>query len=762
MKKGASLSLSEILLISSLLLVAPTFGSEVRRSVLSDPYVSGNWKDHGSTNNSSATLIKGQSINVMTIADFKIADTVCIGQNVAIQNLSTGGSSYYWNFCSGNLLNTPIGQNLGNQGNLNKPVYVIIVKDGVDCYSFITNLGDGTLTRNYYGSSFSNQPLSSVNLGNFGILPVSIESIQIKKSNGNWIGLINGGMHSNNFFRLNFGNSLKNIPVATDLGNISSVLNVPHTLYTFQENGNWYSFVANFGSNSVVRLSFGNSLANSPTGVDLGRIGAINGPVGLFPIQDNDGMWYLFVVNRSDNTISRLKFGNSLTNKPTGVNLGSISSLNLPRSITILRDCGQILGFVVNEGTNDLVRLTFPNGITSIPVGVSLGNIASFEFPHHISEVFRENDALYALITNVNNNTLSRIYFPGCTDSSIPSSKLQNPPLTTYNKPGIYNIHLVVDEGLPSQANVCKQIVVIGPPIVTIVTSNPTAICAGDQVTLIASGATKYSWSNGLGASKSITVKPTLNTTYTLKGTIAGCTGTTSSTVIVNPSPTVTISTSADPICAGTSATLTASGATSYLWDNNLGTTNPITVKPGSTATYTITGTTAGCTGTAKKTVTVNQNPTASSTISNGQMVINAMNGTPPYQYSINGTDFQLSGTFTGLQESEYKIYIKDLNNCTASIMVTNWDGIITIPNFFTPNNDGFHDTWEIKGIQNYPDATIQVFDRFGKLLTTYKGSDTGWNGIYKNTPLPSDDYWYVVKLGNNINALKGHVTLKH
>ena len=694
-----------------------------------------------------------------TIADFKIADTICVNQNVVIQDLSKNGTTYYWNFCSGNLLDMPIGQNMGNQGNLNGPVYVAIVKDGIDCYSFITNHWDGTLTRNYYGNSFSNPPVSSVNLGNLGILPIKFEGIQIKKSNGKWYGLINGGMHSDDLFRLDFGNSLSNIPVATDLGNISSVLNTPHSIYTFQENGNWYSFVANNVPNTLVRLNFGNSLGNMPTGVTLGNIGAINGPVGLFPIQDGSGIWYLFVVNRGNNTISRLKFGNSLLNTPTGENLGSIGTLNLPRSITILRDCGQILGFVVNEGTNDIVRLTFPNGITSIPVGESLGNIANFNFPHNISEVFRENDILYALITNVNSNTLSRIYFPGC--SSIPSSTLQTPPSITYNKPGTYNIHLVVDEGLPSQANVCKQIVVIGPPVVAIDPSNPAAICSGDQVILTASGANNYSWSNGLGTAKSITVKPTLNTTYTLKGTIAGCTGTASSTVIVNPSPTVTISTSADPICAGASATLTASGAASYLWDNNLGTANPLTVIPGSTTTYTITGTTAGCFGTAKKTVTVNTNPTASSSISNGQMVINAVNGTPPYQYSINGTDFQLSGTFTGLQESEYKIYIKDLNNCTASIMVTNWDGIITIPNFFTPNNDGFHDTWEIKGIQNYPDATIQVFDRFGKLLTTYKGSDTGWNGIYKNAPLPSDDYWYIVKLGNNINALKGHVTLK-
>ena len=192
-----------------------------------------------------------------------------------------------------------------------------------------------------------------------------------------------------------------------------------------------------------------------------------------------------------------------------------------------------------------------------------------------------------------------------------------------------------------------------------------------------------------------------------------------------------------------------------------MGTANPMIVMPTSKTIYTVTGTSAGCSGTANTTVAVSAIPTASSSISNGLMIINAVNGTPPYQYSINGSDFQLSETFTDLQESQYTIYTKDLNNCITSITATNGDANITIPNFFTPNNDGVHDTWEIKGIDSYPDATIQVFDRFGKLLTTYKGSDTGWNGTSKNAPLPSDDYWYVVKLKNNINVLKGHVTLK-
>jgi PKD repeat protein len=60
----------------------------------------------------------------------------------------------------------------------------------------------------------------------------------------------------------------------------------------------------------------------------------------------------------------------------------------------------------------------------------------------------------------VDNNTLTRIRFTGCTNSNIPNSTAQTPPQITYNAPGVYNINLSVDDGLPTQTAYCKQVVV--------------------------------------------------------------------------------------------------------------------------------------------------------------------------------------------------------------------------------------------------------------------------------------------------------------
>jgi len=157
-----------------------------------------------------------------------------------------------------------------------------------------------------------------------------------------------------------------------------------------------------------------------------------------------------------------------------------------------------------------------------------------------------------------------------------------------------------------------KKVTVTANPNPTVsISASVNPICAGTSTILTASGASNYSWSDGLGTTNPVTVTPASTTIYTVTGTTAGCTATASITITVN-NLTVSISASENPICAGTSTTLTASGASNYSWSNGLGTANPVTVTPASTTTYTVTGTATGCTGTASITVTVNPNPTIS------------------------------------------------------------------------------------------------------------------------------------------------------
>ena len=152
-----------------------------------------------------------------------------------------------------------------------------------------------------------------------------------------------------------------------------------------------------------------------------------------------------------------------------------------------------------------------------------------------------------------------------------------------------------------------------GCPVETptpVVSVNDAGICPGETVTLTASGAMYYQWSNG-ATGNSIVVSPDTTTTYTVIGNTAGYDAApVTAKVTVTPVPTVSVNSAS--ICAGETATLTATGAENFLWSNGA-TSSTIEVTPDATAIYTVSGTTNGCAAAALSTeVTVRPIPVVS------------------------------------------------------------------------------------------------------------------------------------------------------
>lgn len=84
----------------------------------------------------------------------------------------------------------------------------------------------------------------------------------------------------------------------------------------------------------------------------------------------------------------------------------------------------------------------------------------------------------------------------------------------------------------------------------------------------------------------------------------------------------------------------------------------------------------------------------------------------------------------------------------------------INIANTFSPNGDGHNDYWKIDGIENYPQAVVQIFNRNGQKLFESKGYGTPFNGTYKGKPLPTGTYFYIINLNKNCNLLSGSLTI--
>ncbi|HEV8079696.1 MAG TPA: PKD domain-containing protein [Chitinophagaceae bacterium] len=130
-----------------------------------------------------------------------------------------------------------------------------------------------------------------------------------------------------------------------------------------------------------------------------------------------------------------------------------------------------------------------------------------------------------------------------------------------------------------------------------------------------------------------------------------------------------------------------------------------------------------------------------------------------PSQY-LNNTTI-LNPVVTGVADITYTLTVTANGGCVAS------DQIVVkvlkfpkIPNTFTPNGDGINETWIIQNLETYPEARVQVFNRYGQLVFESKGYTKPWNGTMNGQSLPFGTYYYIIEPGNGRIPIKGYVTL--
>ncbi|WP_044633470.1 T9SS type B sorting domain-containing protein [Neotamlana sedimentorum] len=158
-----------------------------------------------------------------------------------------------------------------------------------------------------------------------------------------------------------------------------------------------------------------------------------------------------------------------------------------------------------------------------------------------------------------------------------------------------------------------------------------------------------------------------------------------------------------------------------------------------------------------------NYNPLAVS-LAQGDMneiVATATGGSGNYEFSLNGDNQGSDNTYFIRASGDYTVTVTDSNGCVVSATAYFEFIDVCIPNYFTPNNDNDLDTWGPGCVGQYPNITFDIFDRYGRKVATLGANDT-WDGNYKGKPLPTGDYWYVVKLNDSKDnrSFVGHFTL--
>jgi gliding motility-associated-like protein len=415
--------------------------------------------------------------------------------------------------------------------------------------------------------------------------------------------------------------------------------------------------------------------------------------------------------------------------------------------------------YLWNDGTTESVFSTTDEGVIYVTVtdNNSCTGIGSAEVIHADSpdvdlggdQTFCTNEPIEFSAGDVGTNN-TYLWSNGTTERTI-----------LIYATGNYFVTVTNPEGCTSIDN---AFISIFPPVEYSI-GGDVEFCEGESFTISATvygyhsnnDTLYYEWSNG-SQDTTLTVFDSGTVSLTLTDS-RGCSANQSVNATSHSVPTPNLG-SNQVLCEGDSIVLSpGTNFASYQWQDGSQSAYYNVTQAG---TYRLTVTNDyGCAKTAFVNIYIEDNPVINdANVYSSYVEILVTGGTAPYYYTHNETEtWQEHHNFHDLIIGTYTFTVKDANNCKDSITLK-IEGVIEIPSFFTPNGDGYNDYWEIFGLNSFPNAEIVIFDRFGKKLAEFVG-DVRWNGKYNGIVLPSDTYWYVIKLTSGSEPITGHVTIK-
>ncbi|MEY4877124.1 MAG: hypothetical protein RL708_2273 [Bacteroidota bacterium] len=341
--------------------------------------------------------------------------------------------------------------------------------------------------------------------------------------------------------------------------------------------------------------------------------------------------------------------------------------------------------------------------------------------------------------------------------------------------------------------------IIINPIPVAIATPDAATICSLDTTNIVLTSnavGTTYNWTSiqtdvaGASSASGNTITDVLNATTSSSGNIIytvtpyanGCTGTPINiTVTVNPIPTPQIYDGV--ICINQVSNVSQY----YILDTQL--SNAIytfewylngviingavysTYEAAQSGTYSVLATNiaAGCKSVMNQAIVVESFPGLTiDTIQtlaysdNASIEVVVSGGNATFLYTLDYGPTQSSNIFNNVNPGLHLVTVTDTIGCTN---LTKQVSIIGYPFYFTPNGDGYHDTWNIIGLDD--SAKVYIFDRYGKLIKQIRPRSQGWDGTLNGHPLMATDYWFTVEYTEDFpevgtrKIFKSHFALK-
>ena len=362
--------------------------------------------------------------------------------------------------------------------------------------------------------------------------------------------------------------------------------------------------------------------------------------------------------------------------------------------------------------------------------------------------------------TGINVNSWNWMFNGGTPNTA----NTQGTHTVTFNTAGTFNIILQVTDDNGTDDTTMTITVNPNP---TVNAGTDQIVCEGSPVTLSGSGATSYSWDNGVNDGVAFT--PVSTTTYTVTGTDGnGCQNTDVVTVTVNncTQPTASFTTSAINICVGQTITYvdnSTGGITGWNWTFNGGTPSSASTQGSHTVTYFTAGTfnvtlqVSNSNGVDDTVMTVMVNPKPQVTFlttddnckeSTGNITGIVTLGSYPITFSWNNGS--TDSTLSNLTSGTYSVLITDNNGCTNTEQVIindlqeGCDYFVYVPNVFTPNEDGNNDVFYVRG-KGIRSMNIEIYNRWGNKVFESSNVEVGWDGKYGAADQNSAVFVYVI-----------------
>lgn len=314
--------------------------------------------------------------------------------------------------------------------------------------------------------------------------------------------------------------------------------------------------------------------------------------------------------------------------------------------------------------------------------------------------------------------------------------------------------------------NIDTFAVVNGDPQLQIQNTDPL-ICPGDTLTLtLNTDATSFAWSDG-STGNQLTVNR--GGSFWVRGTNArGCFVADTINVAARPSPVVELGPDTS-ICAYQSVRLDASfpGA-SYQW--NTGATTAV-INAVAEGVYKVRATLNGCSTEDSISIGALPMPVANAgkdlqIFEGGKIQLQAVPHANNASYlwspaaSLSNAAI-INPEASPVVNTEYTLQVLSAEGCLAEDkMIVMVYPYLKIPNAFSPNGDNINDKWRIENIHEYPEARVQVFNRYGQEVFFSKGYRNPWDGTFNGKPLSPATYYYIIEAGAGYPRQSGWIVL--